>query len=180
VLGLRSCSRSTPRLPGQRRCLGTHSRTRRVFPTFEPHSSISPSLMVPQRSATTIATLKMTRIVDLPLEILLEILSYNTIAQNRLPTPLHPLNAVASTNKHLYSVVEEYSRGLLKRYTNFTPPKSSKTFSCRKKWLAEICQFCKRKSQRRAILYAGLTVCRLCDKQYFPKMVRLLPLCNLL
>jgi hypothetical protein len=129
--------------------------------------------MVPQLGATTLVTLKMTKVVDLPLEILLEILSYNTIAQNRLPTPVHPLNALASTNKHLYSVVEEYTRGLLKRCTNFTPPKSSKTFSCRKKWLAETCQFCKRKSQRRAILYAGLTVCRLCDKQYFPKMVHI-------
>jgi hypothetical protein len=113
----------------------------------------------------------MPKLEELPLEIILEILGYNSIAQNRCPTPIHPLNAIASTNKHLCAVVEEYTRGLLKQHANFTPPKSSKTFSCRKKWLAETCQFCKRKSQRRSILYAALTCCRLCDKQYFPKMV---------
>jgi hypothetical protein len=113
----------------------------------------------------------MAKLDSLPLEILIEILDYNTLAQNRCPTPLHPLNAVASTNKQLYAVVEEYSRGMLKQHANYTPPKFSKIFSCRKKWLGETCQFCKRKSTRRAILYPGLTCCRLCDKQYFPKIV---------
>jgi hypothetical protein len=113
----------------------------------------------------------MARLDNLPIEILLEILSYNTVAHNRCPAPIHPLNAIASTNKHLYAIVEEYTRGQLKQHANFTPPKYSKTFSCRRKWLAETCQFCKRKSQRRAILHPGLTCCRLCDKQYYPKMV---------
>jgi len=114
----------------------------------------------------------MSKLDSLPLEILLEILDYNLVAHNRCPTPLHPLNAVASTNKHLHAVVEEYTRGLLKQHVHFTPPKNSKTFSCRKKWLAELCQFCKRKSHRRSILYNALTCCRLCDKQKFQKMVR--------
>lgn len=112
-----------------------------------------------------------TKLDALPPEILFEILSYNTLAHNRRPSPLHPLNTVAGANRQLYAVVEEYTRGLLKQHVNFTPPKSSKSFGCRKKWLAEVCQFCKRKSQRRAILYASLTCCRLCDKQYFSKMV---------
>lgn len=148
--------------------------TRRVLstPQFEPHIlTSSPGLATTRLVANHV---NMTRIVDLPLEILLEILTYNAIAQNRLPVPLHPLNALALTNKHLHTVVEEYCRNRLKKYANFTPPKS-KTFSCRKKWLAETCQFCKRKSQRRAILYASLTCCRMCDKQYFPKMVCGLP-----
>ncbi|KAF2833048.1 hypothetical protein CC86DRAFT_365034 [Ophiobolus disseminans] len=112
----------------------------------------------------------MSKLDALPLEILLEILEYNTIAHNRCPTSEHPLNAVASANRHLHAVVEEYARGLLKQHANFTPPKNSKTFSCRKKWLAEMCQFCRRKSQRRAILYNAVTCCRLCDKQKYPKM----------
>jgi hypothetical protein len=116
----------------------------------------------------------MPKLEDLPLEIILEILSYNSIAHSRRPTAIHPLNAIAGTNKHLYAVVEEYTRGLLKRYGNYTPPKPNKNFSYRKKWLGATCQFCKRASQRRAILYSTLTCCRLCDKQYFPKMVNTL------
>lgn len=114
----------------------------------------------------------MPKLDDLPLEIVLEILSYNTISHNRNPTPIHPLNALASANKHLYTFVEEYTRGVLKQHANFTPPKFSKTFSCRKKWLAEYCQFCKRKSTRRACFYISVTCCRICDKQFYPKIVR--------
>jgi hypothetical protein len=140
-----------------------------VFRDFPPHASRLPTIgpqtltssLVPSNSTTT-----MTKIVDLPLEILLEICAHS----NRLPTPLHPLNALALTNKHFYTVVEEYCRNQLKKHANFTPPRS-KTFRCRKKWLSETCQFCFRKSQRRAMLYPSLTCCRDCDKQYFPKMV---------
>lgn len=114
----------------------------------------------------------MSTLDSLPPEILLEILDYNAIVHNRCPTPIHPLNAIASTNKHLYAVVEEYARGNLKQHTGFTPPRISKTFCCRKKWLGEMCQFCKRKSTRRAIFYGALICCRLCDKQKFTKMVR--------
>jgi hypothetical protein len=113
----------------------------------------------------------MCKLDALPPEILLEILSYTGLAQHRCPLPIHPLNALAGSNKHLNAIVEEYTRNLLKRHANFVPPRTSRTFSCRRKWLAETCQFCRRKSQRRAILYPTLTCCRLCDKQYFPKMV---------
>ncbi|KAH8727589.1 hypothetical protein GQ44DRAFT_748327 [Phaeosphaeriaceae sp. PMI808] len=112
----------------------------------------------------------MPKIDNLPPEIILEIISFSLAAHNRCPSSLHPLNAIATTNKYLNAIVEEYTRGLLKQQLNFTPPKSSKTFSCRRKWLAETCQFCKRKSQRRSIMYADVTCCRLCDKQYFPKI----------
>ncbi|KAF2032553.1 hypothetical protein EK21DRAFT_35642, partial [Setomelanomma holmii] len=112
----------------------------------------------------------MPKLDELPPEILFEVLHYITITYNRCPAPPHPLNAIASTSKQLHAITEEHSRGLLKQYTHFTPPKNSKTFSCRKKWLAETCQFCRRKSQRRAILYPGITCCRLCDKQKYPKM----------
>ncbi|KAH7095995.1 hypothetical protein FB567DRAFT_513944 [Paraphoma chrysanthemicola] len=112
----------------------------------------------------------MCKLDDLPPEILFEVLQYLTITYNRCPTSPHPLNALASTSKHLNAVVEEHTRGLLKKHVRFTPPKHSKTFSCRKKWLAETCQFCRRNSQRRAIFYPGITCCRLCDKQRYPKM----------
>jgi hypothetical protein len=142
----------------------------------QPHELVTPtqrhpSLPQPIRTTHTPTDTMPTKLDNLPTEILLAILSYNTAAHNRCPTAIHPLNAVASANKQLYAVVEEYTRSLLKQHANFTPPKSSKTFSCRKKWLAETCQFCTRKSQRTAILYASLTCCRLCDKQYFPKIV---------
>ena len=113
----------------------------------------------------------MSTLDTLPLEIVLEILDYNLVVHNRNPTPLHPLNAVASTNRYLHAAVEEYARGLLKQHARFTPPKNSRTFSCRKKWLADMCQFCRRKSHRRSILYHAVTCCRLCDKQKYLKMV---------
>jgi hypothetical protein len=113
----------------------------------------------------------MCKLDALPPEILLEILDYAATSHNRCPTSQHPLNALAATDRHLNAVVEEHARGLLKRHVNYTAPKNSKTFCCRKKWLGETCQFCKRASKRRAILYAALTSCRLCDKQKFEKMV---------
>ncbi|KAH7388794.1 hypothetical protein BKA66DRAFT_489929 [Pyrenochaeta sp. MPI-SDFR-AT-0127] len=105
----------------------------------------------------------------LPPEILFSILTYTEpTCDPQLVS--YPLNALAETNKQLNSVVEEYARGLLKKHANFTPPKSSKIFTCRKKWLTEICQFCKKDSKRRATLYPTLTCCRPCDKEHFPKM----------
>lgn len=136
-----------------------------------PHPTPTADLTSAPTHPPPASTTTMPRLIDLPLEILLEILFYNALAQNRLPAAVHPLNALALTNKHLCTVVEEYCRNRLKKYANFTPPRS-RAFSCRRKWLAETCQFCKRKSTRRAILYGGLTCCRMCDKQYFPKMVR--------
>ncbi|KAF1911922.1 hypothetical protein BDU57DRAFT_460475 [Ampelomyces quisqualis] len=107
---------------------------------------------------------------DLPLEIVLDILAYTKQSHNENPTQKHPLNECASTNKHFYAIVEEYTRGLLKLHANFTPPKSSKIFSCRKKWLKEYCQFCARKCQRRATFYQSLRCCTKCDKKYFSKL----------
>ncbi|KAF1840970.1 uncharacterized protein K460DRAFT_410363 [Cucurbitaria berberidis CBS 394.84] len=105
----------------------------------------------------------------LPPEILFNILSFTEPTYD--PTLIsYSLNALAGTNKHLNSVVEEYARGLLKQHANITPRKSSKIFTCRRKWLAEICQFCKKLSKRTAILYPSLTCCRACDREHFPKM----------
>lgn len=112
----------------------------------------------------------------LPPEILFTILSFATpdgvTAEH---TPIHPWNSLAATNKHLNSIVEEYARGLLKQHADFTPPKSSKTFTCRKKWAEGICQMCKKSSRRRATLNRIFTCCRGCDRKHFPKMVRLQP-----
>jgi hypothetical protein len=104
---------------------------------------------------------------DLPLELILEILSFTTAAHNLCPTRTHPLNALASTNKHFHAVVEEYARSLFKQHA----PNVSTTRRCRKKWLSSICQFCKHKSSRQACFYANLTCCRKCDKVAFEKMV---------
>ncbi|CAO2650576.1 Nn.00g018680.m01.CDS01 [Neocucurbitaria sp. VM-36] len=105
----------------------------------------------------------------LPPEILFNILSFTEPTCN--PTLIsYPLNALAETNKYLNTIVEEYARGLLKQHANITPPKSSRIFTCRRKWLGEICQFCNKPSKRRAILYPTLTCCRACDKEHFPKM----------
>ncbi|KAL6708435.1 hypothetical protein ACN47E_002698 [Coniothyrium glycines] len=107
----------------------------------------------------------------LPLEILFHVLSFAEPTCNPDPNLIRvPLNTLAATNKQLNAVVEEYARSLLKQHANFTPPKSSKTFTCRRKWLGEICQFCKKNSRRKACFYPTLTCCRSCDKACFPKM----------
>ncbi|KAJ4367511.1 hypothetical protein N0V83_007094 [Neocucurbitaria cava] len=106
---------------------------------------------------------------SLPPEILFNILSFTEPTCNPALVS-YPLNALAETSKHLNTIVEEYARSLLKQHANITPPKNSRVFTCRRKWLGEICQFCKKPSKRRAILYGTLTCCRTCDKAQFPKM----------
>lgn len=113
----------------------------------------------------------MSRLETLPPEILFSILSFTASCSDPPSSGPHPVNSIAATSKHLYSIVEEYTRGLLKQYAGFTPPKSLKTFTCRRKWFAEICQLCNKTSKRRATLYPTLTCCRICDKMCFPKMV---------
>ncbi|KAF2691272.1 hypothetical protein K458DRAFT_287466 [Lentithecium fluviatile CBS 122367] len=110
----------------------------------------------------------------LPPEILFNILSY-TSPFDASHAPLHPLYTTAATCRHLCSIVEEYSRSLLKRHVNITPPKAAKTnaFVCRKKWVrwvAGTCQLCGKKSRRTAILDPSLTCCQACDHSHFPKM----------
>lgn len=114
----------------------------------------------------------MSRLEDLPPELLFEILVYITASQNRCPSPLPPLNCLAATNKQLHAIVEEYARLQLKKITTLNPIRPHKKYGYRMRFLGETCQFCKRKSQRRATFYPTFTCCRLCDKQYFPKMVR--------
>ncbi|PVI08586.1 hypothetical protein DM02DRAFT_6874 [Periconia macrospinosa] len=112
----------------------------------------------------------------LPPEILFTILSY-TSPFSTLPLPNHPLYTVAATSKYLCNVAEEYSRGLLKRHANLSPPKTFKSgaFTCRRRWvrwLKETCQLCGRKSTRKAILEPGLTCCNKCDRDNYPKMTQ--------
>ena len=116
----------------------------------------------------------MATLMSLPIEILFNILSYSS-AFDPTPAPSHPLYNLAATSRHLRSVVEEYARVLLKQHAGFTPPKSSKIFACRNKWIKWLsihCQFCKKKSVRKAILYPTLACCQACDKANFPKLVR--------
>lgn len=142
-----------------------------IFPTAALNSTTTdrqnPMLDAPE----PIVLPSMPTILCLPAELLFHILSFVTNFQNRHPTSPHPLNSLASTCRHLHAVIESYTRSLLKQYANFTLLRGVKGFCYRRKWLAETCQFCKRKSERRAIFYRNLTCCRLCDKQYFPKMV---------
>jgi hypothetical protein len=114
------------------------------------------------------------RLDTLPPEILFNILSFLEPTLN--PTlESYPLNALAETNKQLNATVEEYARSLLKQHANIVPPKNARTFTCRKKWLHDICQFCKKNSQRKACFYPRLTCCKDCDRKQFPKMVYLSP-----
>ena len=111
----------------------------------------------------------------LPPEILFNILSYTSPFSVAL-LPKHPLLNTAATTKHLCGVVEEYCRVLLRRHAHIDPPKAPRTgaFVCRRKWfkwLRETCQVCGRGSRRRAILDAGMTCCKKCDNDMFPKMV---------
>ena len=112
----------------------------------------------------------------LPPEILFNILSFASPFDPTL-APRHPLYTVAATNRHLRSVAEEYTRGLLKKHADITPPKASRIFTCRKtwiKWLDKTCQLCKKRSVRKAILDATMTCCSACDNKTFPKMVSLM------
>lgn len=113
----------------------------------------------------------MTCLDTLPPEILFQILSY-TEPICSLNLKSYPLNALAETNKQLNAIVEEYARNLLKRYVDIVPPRNSKVFTCRRKWLGELCHFCKKNSKRRACFYRTLTCCHTCDRREFAKMVR--------
>jgi hypothetical protein len=82
-----------------------------------------------------------------------------------------PLNSLAAASKHFDSAVEEYTRALLKQHAGFAPKKKSRTYTSRKKWLAETCQLCYKTSKRRSTLWSILTCCLACDKKHFPKVV---------
>ncbi|KAG9186913.1 hypothetical protein G6011_10021 [Alternaria panax] len=111
----------------------------------------------------------MSRLDTLPPEILFNILSYSEPVYN-LTLTSYPLNALAATNKQLNAVVEEYARNLLKRHADIVPPRNARVSTCRRKWLAEVCYFCKKPSKRKACLYKTLACCFKCDKAEFPKM----------
>ncbi|KAF1364723.1 hypothetical protein EJ07DRAFT_59028, partial [Lizonia empirigonia] len=106
----------------------------------------------------------------LPLEILFQIFNFISGAHNPSSLPFHPLNSLAAASKHLDSAVEEYARALLKQHANYAPQKRSKTYTSRRKWLAETCQICYKKSKRRSTLWKNLTCCLVCDKFQFPKV----------
>ncbi|KAF2869889.1 hypothetical protein BDV95DRAFT_523886 [Massariosphaeria phaeospora] len=110
---------------------------------------------------------------SLPPEIQFNILSYAGAFDPTL-TPKHPLYALADTNRHLRSIVEEYTRGLLKQHANVTlSEKRKQSTTCRRKWfrwLADTCQVCKKRSARKAILEPTMTCCAACDRKHFPKM----------
>ncbi|KAJ4380558.1 hypothetical protein N0V86_003917 [Didymella sp. IMI 355093] len=73
----------------------------------------------------------------LPLEILFRILDFISNPHDSTSSSFHPLNSLAAASKHFDSAVEEYTRALLKQHANFAPKKKSKTYTSRKKWLAE-------------------------------------------
>ncbi|KAI4924695.1 hypothetical protein J4E85_007812 [Alternaria conjuncta] len=105
----------------------------------------------------------------LPPEILFTILSYTE--PNLNPTlSTYPLNTLATTNKHLNAIVEEYARNLLKRHADIVLPKNTRIYTCRRKWLGDMCYFCKKKTQRKACLYKSVACCLACDKKEYEKM----------
>lgn len=115
----------------------------------------------------------MPRLDTLPPELLFHILSY-TDPPYCLSLTTYPLNALAATNRHLHAIVEEYARNLLQRHAGGVEvPKNARVSSCRRKWLGELCWFCKRKSRRKACFGRGMTCCLGCDRKEFAKMVSL-------
>jgi len=109
-------------------------------------------------------------LTSLPPEILFTILSYTE--PNLNPTlSTYPLNTLAATNKHLNAIVEEYARNLLKRHADIVLPKNTRIYTCRRKWLGDMCYFCKKKTQRKACLYKSVACCLGCDKKEYEKMV---------
>lgn len=114
----------------------------------------------------------MSTLDTLPLEILFSILDVILNPHDPSSSSSHPLNSLAAANKHFDSAVHEYTRVLLKQHTNFAPKKKSKSFTSRRKWLAETCQLCYKTSKRRSTLWSNLTCCLACDKMHFPKVVR--------
>ncbi|KAJ6208870.1 hypothetical protein PSV09DRAFT_2390701 [Bipolaris maydis] len=112
----------------------------------------------------------MPRLDTLPPELLFHILSY-TDPPYCLSLTTYPLNALAATNRHLHAIVEEYARNLLQRHAGGVEvPKNARVSSCRRKWLGELCWFCKRKSRRKACFGRGMTCCLGCDRKEFAKM----------
>ncbi|KAE8842667.1 hypothetical protein PTNB85_00689 [Pyrenophora teres f. teres] len=93
---------------------------------------------------------------ELPSELLSHVFSYTEPDLNPALS-IYPLNALAATNKHLKEEVEEYARILLKKHRDIVPPKKSRK-SCRRRWLGELCAFCKKNSKRRACFYPTLTM----------------------
>jgi hypothetical protein len=113
-----------------------------------------------------------THLTTLPPEILFHILAYTEPVCN--PTlETYALYALAATNKQLNAIVEEYARNLLKRHVDIVPPKKARIFTCRKKWLAQLCQFCRKNSVRKACFYPTVTCCSDCDRKVFDKIVSL-------
>ncbi|KAF3047890.1 hypothetical protein E8E11_009229 [Didymella keratinophila] len=106
----------------------------------------------------------------LPLEVLFRILDFISNPHDSSSSSFHPLNSLAAASKHFDSAVEEYTRALLKQHTGFAPKKKSKTYTSRKRWLAETCQLCYKTSKRRSTLWSNLTCCLACDKKHFPKV----------
>lgn len=122
-------------------------------------------------TCTSSRTHNMSALNALPLEILFRIFDFISSPYDPSSSPYHPLNSLAATSKYFDSAGEEYTRALLKQNANFAPQKKSKTYSSRKKWLAETCQLCFKKSKRRSTLWGNLTCCLACDKSHFAKVV---------
>jgi hypothetical protein len=151
-------------LPARRPCL-TEALGYLRHRASEPQSSV---MICASRTTSNI----MSTFDTLPLEILFRILDFISNPHDSSSSSFHPLNSLAAACKHFDSAVEEYTRSLLKQRAGFVPKKKSKTYTSRKKWLAETCQLCYKTSKRRSTLWSSLTCCLACDKKHFPKVVR--------
>jgi hypothetical protein len=141
-----------------------------VITSIAQPCALSPSARLSSTTTST-STNNMLALHALPLEILFQVFECISNPQTPSSTLFHPLNSLAATSKHFDSAVEEYTRALLKQRANYAPRKKSKTYSSRKKWLAQTCQLCYKSSVRRSTLWRSLTCCLKCDKMHFPKVV---------
>ncbi|CBX92681.1 hypothetical protein IAQ61_005948 [Plenodomus lingam] len=110
----------------------------------------------------------MSGLESIPPEILYKILA--------LLEPVHTLTepltllALSATSKHFNAVVEEHANNALKKHGLPLPKRAGKLTTLRRKWLGDICQFCKRASKRRACFYSDVVCCKDCDRTVFPKI----------
>lgn len=140
------------------------------FPPSPDGFSLQLNLPVFTSSNNHYANTMSLRLDALPAEILFNILSFSEpTCDPKLVSS--PLCTMAATNRYLNAIVEDYCRSLLVQHTDSKGRKAMKN-TWRRKWLAQTCQYCKKKTARKATLYKALTCCQSCDWKEFPKKVR--------
>ncbi|KAH9865664.1 hypothetical protein J1614_009250 [Plenodomus biglobosus] len=124
-------------------------------------------LLTRQHSNDTTTTI-MSHLESLPPEILYNIITF--LEPVYTPTQPFTLLALSATSKQFNALVEEHANNALKRHGLRLPKRLGKLTTLRRKWIGDICQFCRKASKRRACFYSNLVCCKHCDRVVFPKI----------